>query len=113
MKKWILSSMIIILIACKWDQVEMVAPDCDDEYTYESHAESIIVSTCSKNSDCHANGSTYGVFGSYDAVKTYLDGGNFQVQLNTGLMPPAGHSISDQDKLILQCWIEAGYPEKN
>ncbi len=87
---------------------------CEDiTATFSNDVLPIINAACAL-SGCHvAGGNGNGNFESYEGVKAKADNGSLLNRaVNQGNMPPSNtsgpQSLTDEQKLAIQCWIEAG-----
>lgn len=87
-------------------------PDCPtDTLTYDGQIRNIVQSNCAI-SGCHGDGTSPGLFTTYEGMKPYLTSGLIKLRaIDEKAMPPAPAKLSDDDYLKLRCWIEAGFPE--
>ncbi len=98
----ILTVLFIAVISCKKNAV----PKCDGTAsTYNSNMQALINSKCT-NPGCHPNYATFA------GIKSVLDNGAFKNRVVSTKDMPQGGSLGTSDLNKVQCWIDAGYPEK-
>lgn len=114
----------LFLATCTQDELpEPVAPDCGSlAPTYTVDVEPIIVATCAY-SGCHLDTGP-GIFQNFEGLKPFLEDGSFRervLSLRTDPqlgMPPdyaprdRVHDLTEEQLLLLACWLEAGFPER-
>jgi len=113
MKKWILLSLLGLIVGCTWDSMELEQPDCVEDFTYEEGINDIITVSCA-TPGCHVSGvqDVPGIFSTHEQLITFLENGSFENQVRTEDMPPQGSPpLSDVEKDNLLCWIEQGFPK--
>ncbi|MCB0495815.1 MAG: hypothetical protein KDC79_06745 [Cyclobacteriaceae bacterium] len=103
-----------IALIKKWIEQGALNNSCDacdtTDYTFSGRIEPIFAISCATSTGCHAAGSTYGQFTSYDKIKPYIDSGNIYDKVITQkAMPPAG-PLPDCDLDALAKWINDGAP---
>lgn len=112
--------------SCNTDKLDEPKPDADCvnyDATYDGEVKTIIDVNCA-HSGCHiSGGGSPGVFTTYAGMASYFnDGGirEFVVSLRNDPengMPPnwatndGPKDLTEEEFKILQCWINAGYPE--
>lgn len=118
MKKflWIafLMSTGILTYSCSNDKLEPVdRPEaCDDlQATFVKDLQPIIEGNCA-TAGCHASGSTFGDYSTYDNMLDNLNSGAImQRSIEFSDMPPAGSPpLTEDEKLLLECWLLDGHP---
>ena len=115
-----------IQFGCTSDKLEEPKPDPDCinyDATYAGAVKAIIDINCA-HSGCHiSGGGAPGVFTSYNGLSSYMNDGGIRESVvvlrndpEQG-MPPnwnsndGPHDLTDEEFKIIQCWINAGYPE--
>ncbi len=100
----LVTATLVIFNSCNKSKV---TPTCDGTAsTYNSNIKSIIDASCT-NSNCHPSYKTY------DGLKSVLNSGTFKTQVLTDQSMPRGSATLSQDELNkIQCWADAGFPEK-
>ncbi len=73
--------------------------------TYNSNIKSIIDASCTESS-CHP------AYKTYDGIKSVLNSGAFKSQVLTNQSMPRGSKLSSDQLNKIQCWADAGFPEK-
>ncbi len=100
-----LSSLLLfsmLFVMCKKEYV----PKCDGTAsTYDSNMKEIITSNCSSAS-CHPT------FTNYAAISKYLSNGEFKKRVLVEQDMPRGSKLSKDQLNKIQCWADAGFPEK-
>ncbi len=80
------------------------------ELTYEADIRAIVQSNCA-TPGCHVSGFANGDFTSFDEVQLAVNDGSFRSSvLVSRVMPPSG-PLSQNDRDLIDCWLEAGAPE--
>ena len=107
----------ILPSSCSSDQLpEPELEFCDslgfNALTYDADIKSIIDSKCA-NLGCHPSGSPNGDYTSYSNMKGDLDNNKiFNRTIEIGDMPQIGSpELTSEEKDMLNCWLNAGYPE--
>lgn len=94
----------VCVLSCKKNKT--VSVSCDGTAsTYDTNIRGIINSNCT-SSGCHPN------YTSYSAIKTVLDNGSFKNRVLTKQDMPRNGDLSTSQLSQIQCWVDAGYPEK-
>ena len=109
----------LLLFSCDSDTLVVDKDECLIEASYTTNVRDIIESTCSYNTECHAQGSSYGDFSTFDRMQPILNPQKFNDRvLIARNMPPdyadevGGPTMLTTDQLeILRCWSEANFPE--
>ena len=115
---------LTVFAGCTSDQLpEPTGPNCGDlgAVTYQLQIKPIIDQSCAY-SGCHLDSSP-GNFSSYEGLVPYLESNQFRQRVLLeradpilGMPPdnaPANRPIdlTDDDIHLLECWLDAGYPE--
>lgn len=100
---------------CYYDNAEDLYPPVatdttDTTTTFTDDILPILTTRCATSSGCHASGSSYPVFESYDQIKAQVS--RIQARaIDEKTMPPAGNPAPTQAQLDqLQQWINDGAP---
>lgn len=100
---------IIDLSACSKKKLD---PTCDGyTITYDNYMKALISGSCMGGS-CHNAGSGNGDLTTYAKVQVYVNNGKFKSEVLTNQSMPEGSSLSQEEINKVQCWADAGYPEK-
>lgn len=88
-----------------------LTPSCDGSNPkYNSEIKAIIDNNCT-GSTCHASGSPYGNFTTYQGLKPYLDNGLFKRDVLDQQIMPKNKNLSQSELNKIQCWVNNNYPE--
>jgi hypothetical protein len=102
------------IFSCKPDDKNIPKPNIDCNtipFNFETEIKPIIDSKCG-TSGCHASGSANGNYSTYSGIKEKVKSGAFYDRvIKEKDMPPSG-PLSKDELNKLECWIDAGYPEK-
>jgi hypothetical protein len=80
-------------------------PKCDGKSsTYNSNIKAILNSNCTA-SGCHPN------YNSYAGLREVLNNGKFREKVLETKEMPKGRTLSSNDLIKIQCWVDASYPE--
>lgn len=94
------------IYACKKNSTTSTTTTCDGTAsTYNSNMKTMINTYCT-SSGCHPNYSTY------TGIKSILTNGQFTSHVLSSKDMPRGSSLSSDQLSKIQCWADAGYPEK-
>ncbi len=97
--------LFFMLLSCS-KPVSKTTPTCDGTAsTYNSNIKSIIDNNCT-NAGCHPN------FSSYAGIKYVLGDGQFNSHVLMNQDMPRNGKLSTDELNKIQCWADAGYPEK-
>ncbi|MEL6924567.1 MAG: hypothetical protein AAFO94_11010, partial [Bacteroidota bacterium] len=119
--------LVLLPSACTFDKLEepIVNLDCSSENpTYNTLVKPILDQSCAI-AGCHvAGGGGIGNYSSYDDMQNYLNDNEFKkfvIDLKNdpdrGMPPnwptnPGPKDLTPDQFAIIQCWVEAGYPEQ-
>lgn len=82
---------------------------CDSvTISFDRDVEYIIQTSCAKNTNCHASGTTHGNFDSFDTLKMAIDNGSFAEEVFDKQTMPSDTALSALQLQTLKCWIEQG-----
>lgn len=103
-----------IALIKKWIEQQAYNNYCEEcdttDYTFSTRISPIVGTSCATSTGCHASGSSYGEFTSYNNIKPYVDNGSIYDRVITQKsMPPSG-ALPECDIEVLKKWIEAGAP---
>lgn len=81
--------------------------------TFKNTIQAIINNDCAYSVSCHASGTVYPDFSTYEGVKEFVDNGQFYEQLFvTYRMPPQPQPLLDICQLTqIKVWINTGAPQ--
>lgn len=96
----------------KQDDDTPITEECPSETpTYNGQIKDIINNNCAL-AGCHGDGTSPGIFTSYDGMKMWIDGGLIkQKAIDEKSMPPSPATLSSANYNLLRCWLEGGAPE--
>ncbi len=105
----------VLMSACKQDKLPepMVSSACDTLMpTWQSAIRTIVERKCA-TPGCHTAGFSSGDFTTYESTLPRIENGSFKRRtLDQRNMPPAGSPpLSEEELLLLECWLSAGYPQ--
>ncbi|MBK7409296.1 MAG: hypothetical protein IPL49_07190 [Saprospirales bacterium] len=107
----VFSLLFLTIHSCKVDNVPPVNCDNVSDLTYNGAIGPIIKSSCAI-SGCHNSKASHGSLETYSQISPYLKDGTIQYYVvDLRYMPPSSHKLSSNDLQLIQCWLEAGYPE--
>ena len=89
------------------DDDEATAVDCDGTVVTFTEVNSIIQSSCAKNSTCHGTGSTHGPGSLLTYAQIYNARNEISRAVANGSMPQ-DRTLSSNQKNAILCWIENG-----
>ena len=112
--KWIVAAtvgFVFVLglgVSCSGSsEEELASVDCIGMAVSFTTVNSIIQSSCAKNSNCHASGSSHGPGALVTYSQVYNARSEIKRAVSNGSMPQDGRLSSD-DKNAILCWIENG-----
>ncbi|HXB10536.1 MAG TPA: hypothetical protein VNZ45_01005 [Bacteroidia bacterium] len=117
-KIYIIASFLfcVIIISCEKNTVTPVplSSTCNtSNITYANTIQGVINYDCAYSVSCHAAGSSYADFSTYEGIKEYADNGQLYEQLFlTKRMPPPPQPMLDACTLAqVKAWINSGTPQ--
>jgi len=122
----IITFIVIGLLRCNTDKTPIIdnTSECDIlTASYDLNVKAIIDNTCAL-SGCHVNGGEGpGVYTSYDNLIPFIEDGSIALTVIERKddpvigMPPdwstngAPKDLTEEQLDLIQCWVDAGYPE--
>lgn len=102
-------SAVVLIIACKKEEEPQPAP-CKP--TYDAGIKTIVDAKCAL-SGCHDGSVPLPNFKTYPELKARVDNGKVKsFVFDLKIMPPANATqLTDEEKELLQCWLDNGAPE--
>lgn len=116
----------IVFFGCERIKVEVVEINCDEVVAvYDTQSQdttifsikTILDNSCSVNSSCHLGNEGLVGYDTYlESSKSFIESNTFNNRVFEKLdMPPpyaeAENALSDINRELLRCWMEAGFPE--
>ena len=112
--KWIVAAtvgfvfVLGLMMSCSGSsEEELASVECSGMAVTFTAVNSIIQSSCAKNSNCHASGSNHGPGALVNYSQIYNARSEIKRAVSNGSMPQDGRLSSD-DKNAILCWIENG-----
>lgn len=85
--------------------------DCDTtEFSFSGPVSAIMATSCATSIGCHANGSSFGQFSSYENIRPYIDNGSFMDRVVIKKDMPIAAPLPECDITIIRKWLEEGAP---
>jgi hypothetical protein len=85
--------------------------ECDTTaYSFSNQIISIMTTSCATSIGCHATGSAYGQFTSYDNIRPYVDNGSLMDRVVVKMDMPIAAPLPPCDIAIVRQWLEEGGP---
>ena len=85
--------------------------DCDSSvYNFSGPIMAIIATSCATSIGCHASGSSFGAFTSYENIRPYADNGSLLDRVILKMDMPIAAPLPDCDMDLFRRWLEDGAP---
>lgn len=85
--------------------------ECDTTaYSFSGQIMPIMSTSCATSIGCHASGSDFGQFTSYDNIRPYVDNGSLMDRVVVKMDMPIAAPLPPCDITIVQRWLEEGGP---
>ena len=103
-------SAVVLIIACKKEEEPQPTTPCKPTYTAD--IKTIIDAKCAL-SGCHDGSVPLPNFNKYPELKARVDNGKVKsFVFDLKIMPPStATQLTDEEKELLQCWLDNGAPE--
>lgn len=99
---------LAIFASCKKNKNK---PECDGSTpTYNNGIATIINASCLTPS-CHGSGAPNPNFTTYAQLQTVITNGKFKTKVIDEKSMPKNGSLTEEQLVQIQCWIDNGYPE--
>ncbi len=100
----------VFMSSCARDKSPVIVNNCEEEITYQKDLQLILDNNCSF-SGCHDAGSIVGDFTTFENISSFFNSGIIkQVTIDERSMP-LGDTLSTDDLILFECWIQGGYLE--
>lgn len=98
-------ALFTLLYSCNKSSTKTTASCDGTSSTYNSNMKTILDANCTA-SGCHP------AYSSYQGIKSILENGQFTSHVLTSQDMPRNATLSSDQLNKIQCWADAGYPEK-
>lgn len=115
----LLTTIFIGIFSCNKDEEPTICSESN--VSYNGDIKRIIDNSCAFEFGCHGGWAVLPVFTTYEGLKPSLENGGFEERIffmdsiPIRVMPPPNtpeeNLLAEDDKQLLRCWIDAGFPE--